>query len=35
MPPDNEHASFILILYVALVVGLVAGFLATRHSAML
>lgn len=35
MPPDNEHARLPLILYVALAAALVAGFLATRHSAML
>ena len=35
MPPDNEHANLILVLYLALAGALVAGFLATRHSAML
>jgi len=31
MPPDNEHANLVLVLYVALA----AGFLATRHSGTL
>jgi Zn-dependent protease len=35
MPPDREHANLILLLYVLLAVGLVAGLLATRHSGMI
>jgi Zn-dependent protease len=35
VPPDREHANLILVLYILLAVGLVAGMLATRHSGML
>jgi Zn-dependent protease len=35
VPPDTEHASLVTLLYVLLAVALVAGALATRHSAML
>lgn len=35
MPPDPEHAGLVTFLYVALAAALVAGFFATRHSAML
>lgn len=35
MPPDREHASLIMFLYVLLAVALVGGLLATRHSGML
>ena len=32
VPPDREHASLVMFLYVLVAVGLVAGVLATRHS---
>lgn len=35
VPPDTEHASLITLLYVLLAGALIAGVLATRHSAML
>ena len=35
MPPDSEHANLVLFLYIVLAAALVAGVLATRHSATL
>lgn len=35
MPPDPEHANLVTFFYAALAAALVAGVLATRHSAML